>query len=85
MVRIVLTLVLALHANSPVYAQQQNDLDEMLAGVLMRNGFLCSRVVEKRQTQGAEQIEVTCIEYRGGTRRVRSLVDLSTGKAFKPQ
>jgi hypothetical protein len=57
----------------------------MLAGVLMRNGFLCSRVVDKRPSEIPNQMEVTCIEYRGGTRRVRYLVDLSTGKASKPQ
>jgi hypothetical protein len=57
----------------------------MLAGVLMRDGFLCSRVVEKRQAQGSDQIEVTCIEYRGGTGRVRYIIDLSTGKASKRQ
>jgi hypothetical protein len=76
---------MALGANSPVRAQEQQAADETLLGVLMRNGLLCSRVVEKRQAEGPGQIEVTCIEYRHGTRRVRYILDLATGKASKAQ
>jgi len=84
MVRFAVTLLVALGANSALCAQnQQVPADEVLAGTLMRSGLLCARVVDKRQSEGPDQLEVTCIEYRGGTGRVRYILDLSTGKAFK--
>ncbi len=83
MVRFVVTLLVAFATNSPVHAQTQQHMDDVLAGVLMRNGLLCSQVLEKSQGQGADEIEVTCIQYRGATARVRYIIDLSTGKASK--
>jgi hypothetical protein len=85
MVRFAVTLLVALGANSAIRAQNQPQPDEVLAGALMRSGLLCARVVDKRQSEGADQLEVTCIEYRGGTGRVRYILDLSTGKASKAQ
>jgi hypothetical protein len=85
MFRFAVTLLVALGANSPAHPQKQQDADEMLAGVLMRNGLLCSRVVDKRGTAIPDQMEVTCIEYRDGSRRVRYILDASTGKASKAQ
>jgi len=78
-------LLVALGIFSPVKAQQQSGADETLAGLLMRNGFLCSRVVDKRPSGSPNQMEVTCIEYRYGTKRVRYIIDLSTGKASKAE
>lgn len=80
----VLALLFLFLAHPPAYAQSEQ-LDQMLAGVVMRSGFLCSRVVEKRRSETEDHIEVTCIEYWGGTKRVRYLIDLSTRKASKAQ
>jgi len=85
LLRIIGALIVALSASLAGYAQEQKDPDELLAGVLNRNGLLCSRVLEKRPGQGLNQLEVTCIEYRGGTRRVRYILDLSTMKAVKAE
>jgi hypothetical protein len=79
MVRFVVSLLVALATNSPVHAQTQQHMDDMLAGVLMRNGLLCSRVLEKSQGQGADEIEVTCIEYRGATRSFSGGLGASQG------
>jgi hypothetical protein len=84
MFRSVLALLLLVSAHRPAYAQSEQ-LDQMLAGLLMRNGLLCSRVVEKRPSETVDHIEVTCIEYWGGTKRVRYLIDLSTRKASKAE
>jgi hypothetical protein len=82
MLRFVVALILVLGAKIPAHAQKQLGVDDLLAGVVMRSGFLCSRVVEKRELPGS-QMEVTCIEYFSGTNRVRYIIDLSTNKASK--
>jgi hypothetical protein len=84
MFRFAVMLLVAFGPKSPAHAQKQQDPDETLAGVLMRNGLLCSRVVDKRPVDASpNQLEVTCIKYREGSRRVRYLLDISTGKASK--
>jgi hypothetical protein len=59
------------------------DTAEMVATMLNLNGFLCAKVTDFRKLEVADQYEVTCVEYRGGSGTVRYILDLSTGKAFK--
>ena len=64
-----------LFGGSTHVSAQNKELDEMLAGVLIRNGLLCSQVVDKRPAILSNKIEVTCIQYRGGRMRVRYVFD----------
>jgi hypothetical protein len=75
-------LVVGLVIGSPGHAQEPG-ADEMLAGLLMRQGFLCSRIVDKRPSEIPNQMEVTCVEYRDGTSRVRYILDFSTIKRLE--
>lgn len=58
-------------------------LEEFIATMLNLNGFLCASVVETRPLQVADQLEVTCVEYRGGSGRVRYILNRKTGVAFR--
>ena len=80
MLRFLVAVGAVLCANVPGNAQKQLSREEMLAGLLVRNGLLCSRVIETRKGNGPNEIEATCIKYYAGTDRVRYIVDLSTGK-----
>jgi hypothetical protein len=84
MFRFAVMLVVAVSASSPLSAQEP-DADALLAGVLMRNGLLCSQVVDKRPSDLPNKIQVTCIQYRGGRAQVRYILDVSTGKAVKAE
>jgi hypothetical protein len=56
--RFAVMLLVAVSASSPLSAQEP-DADAMLAGVLMRNGLLCSQVVDKRLSGLPNKNEVT--------------------------
>jgi hypothetical protein len=64
-------------------AQTSQSLESMLATMLNLNGFLCANVTDYRPLAATDQIEVTCVEYRGGTGRVRYILNRNTGVAFK--
>lgn len=81
MKRIALILVVWLSA-SDAFAID-NETKEMIATVINLNGLLCATVTDVRKLQIANQYEVTCIEYRGGSGTVRYIVDFSKGTAFK--
>jgi hypothetical protein len=84
MFRFAVMLLVAVCASSSLGAQE-TDAKAMLAGLLMRNGLLCSQVVDKRRSDLPNKIEVTCIQYRGGRAQVRYILDVSTGKAVKAE
>jgi hypothetical protein len=66
--------------NAPGVAQAQH----AVAGLINLNGHLCAKVENVQQLQMRDQVfEVTCTEYRGGSRRVRYLVNGSTGTASR--
>jgi hypothetical protein len=64
-------------------AEVDRETGELIATMLNLNGLLCASVVDFRKLEIANQVEVTSIEYRGGSGTVRYILDLSTGKAFK--
>jgi hypothetical protein len=66
--------------NEPGVADAQN----AVATLINLNGQLCAQVVNVQPLQVRDQVfEVTCTEYRGGTGKVRYLVDGSTGTASR--
>ena len=79
---VVVSLLIVAPGN-PARAQLDQDTSELIATMLNLNGLLCASVVDFRKLQVADQYEVTCIEYRGGSGTARYILDLSTGKAFK--
>ena len=74
--------VAALMVATPALAQSDHDLKEMVATMINMNGFLCATVKDIRPLQIADQYEVTCIEYRGGSGTVRYILDARKGVAF---
>jgi hypothetical protein len=70
-------------AGVPAHAMTKEELKTVMATMLNLNGHLCAEVIDIRPLQVANQFEVTCIEYRGGSGRVRYIFDGNTGKAFK--
>jgi len=57
---------------------------EAIATVINLNGHLCARVTNVAPLKvSGSAYEVTCIEYRGGTGKVRYVVNADTGVAFK--
>lgn len=70
-------------SNRLAAAQSKDELKETTATILNLNGLLCAKVVEIRPLEMANQYEVTCIEYRGGSGTVRYILNAATGKAFK--
>jgi hypothetical protein len=66
--------------NDPGVAEAQH----AVAGLINLNGHLCAKVENVQPLQMRDQVfEVTCTEYRGGSGRVRYLVDGSTGTASR--
>lgn len=66
--------------NDPGVAEAQH----AVAGLINLNGHLCAKVENVQPLQMREQVfEVTCTEYRGGSGKVRYLVDGSTGTASR--
>ncbi len=57
--------------------------EDMLKAAINLNGLLCAKVVDTTLLKIADQLEVTCVEYRGGKGRVRYIYNLKTGRAFK--
>jgi hypothetical protein len=64
-------------------AAQSGDAKEIAATILNLNGFLCATVTDIRTLTLENQFEVTCIEYRGGSGKVRYILNGKTGTAFK--
>ena len=57
---------------------------EAIATVINLNGHLCARVTDVAPLKVSGSVyEVTCVEYRGGTGKVRYVVNSDTGAAFK--
>ena len=55
--------------------------EEAIATLINLNGHLCARVVDMQQLQvRPNTFEVTCVEYRGGSGRVRYIVDMNRGE-----
>lgn len=66
--------------NDPRVAEAQH----AVAGLINLNGHLCAKVENVQPLQMRDQVfEVTCIEYRGGSGKVRYLVDGATGTASR--
>lgn len=65
-------------ATAPALPARQAANGEELALILNLNGYLCGSVVSvNRLTVGGGQVfEVNCIEYRGGSGRIRYLIDM---------
>jgi hypothetical protein len=58
---------------------------ETIATGLNLNGLLCARVVDVKPLRvSGDVFEVTCIEYRGGTGKVRYIYDTGRNVAWKP-
>ncbi|MXP15822.1 hypothetical protein GRI44_13795 [Altererythrobacter confluentis] len=67
-----------------VAAPQNVALNEQIATMINLNGHLCAKVVRVSPLViGGNRYEVTCIEYRGGSGRVRYIFDAEQGTAFK--
>jgi hypothetical protein len=64
-------------------AQSKEELKETTATILNLNGLLCAKVVEIRPLEMANQYEVTCIEYRGGSGTVRYILNAATARRSK--
>lgn len=80
--RVPITLF-ALLATTPAIAATDAELKEVMATFLNVDGHLCARAVDIRPLKLENQYEVTCIEYRGGSRTVRYIFNAKTGKGFK--
>lgn len=81
MKKALMSAVLALNTVTiPAYA---GDIEEQIATVLNLNGHLCATVTDVRPLRQADTYEVTCIEYRGGTGKVRYILQARTGIAYK--
>lgn len=74
-------LIFMVAAAWPASAQQSKE--ELLQAAINLNGLLCAKVVDATPLKIADQLEVTCIEYRGGKGRARYIYNLKTGRAFK--
>jgi len=67
-------------ANDPQFDQARQEV----AALINSNGQLCAEVVDVRPLRMRENVfEVTCVEYRGGSSRVRYLVDGPNGTASR--
>jgi hypothetical protein len=73
----------AILINLPAIAATEEELKEVMAAMINLNGQLCAKVIEVRPLRIANQYEVTCIEYRGGSGTVRYIFNAKTGEAFK--
>jgi hypothetical protein len=69
----------------PVSTQPQfEQAKDAVAGLINLNGHLCADIVDVKPLQVRDNVfEVTCIEYRGGSGRVRYLVDGQKGLASR--
>jgi hypothetical protein len=56
---------------------------QMVAMLINLNGFLCATVIEINPLHARDQYEVTCIEYMGGTGKVRYILNMENGLAFR--
>ena len=66
--------------------QQVNAKDallEQVATVINLNGFLCAEVTDVRPLSSSNTYEVTCVEYRGGSGKVRYILNALKGVVFK--
>jgi hypothetical protein len=72
--------ILALCFSSPSVAKDK--LLEEVATIINLNGHLCAEVTDVRPLEQANTYEVTCIEYRGGSGKVRYILDALKGIAF---
>ena len=52
------------------------DKEEMMATFINLHGHLCAKVVDVNRLKMENTYEVTCIEYRGGTKTVDYIVNL---------
>ena len=58
---------------------------ETIATGLNLNGLLCARVVDVKPLRvNSDTFEVTCIEYRGGSGKVRYIYDTARNVAWRP-
>jgi len=64
-------------------AKSQMSTEEMVATMLNLNGFLCAEVTSMRKLSIGNNLEVTCVMYRGGSATSSYVIDLTSGKAFK--
>ena len=59
------------------------DAKDAVAALINLNGHLCAEPVDVRPLKVRQSaFEVTCIEYRGGSGRVRYIVDGASGTAW---
>lgn len=59
------------------------DAKDAVAALINLNGHLCAEPVDVRPLKVRQSaFEVTCIEYRGGSGRVRYIVDAASGTAW---
>ena len=56
---------------------------EQVATFINLNGFLCAEVTGVRPLSSTDTYEVTCVEYRGGSGKVRYILNARSGVAFK--
>ncbi|KAB2959105.1 MAG: hypothetical protein F9K16_12740 [Thermoanaerobaculia bacterium] len=56
---------------------------EVAATIINLNGMLCAEVVSMRKLELENKVEVSCIEFRGGSNHVSYIVDTKSGKAVK--
>ncbi|MEZ5822316.1 MAG: hypothetical protein R3D82_16080 [Xanthobacteraceae bacterium] len=73
----------AIFMTAPAFAATDAELKEMMATFLNLDGHLCAKAVEIRPLKLDDQYEVTCVEYRGGSGKVRYIFNAKTGKGFK--
>lgn len=67
---------------APTVDAEVEQAEHAVAALINLNGHLCAKPVDVRPlTVKQGTFEVTCIEYRGGSGKVRYLVDASSGTA----
>jgi len=81
--KLVAVSVLTALCLSSAVAMTDAEIKEVAATILNLNGHLCAQVVEIRPLRIQDQYEVTCIQYRGGSGRVRYILNARAGTAFR--
>jgi hypothetical protein len=70
---------------TPASGMSDTEARQMVGLAINLNGFLCGEVLMVTPLKVSPDIvEVECIEYRGGSERVRYLLNAKTKVAWKP-
>ena len=65
------------------YGAVSESLNDTTAVIINLNGFLCAKVLDIRPLRARSNVyEVTCVEYRGGSRTKTYIMDSVKGQAL---